>query len=136
MSNQDQYQITASLDGIPLGEFDTKSGGATGAPNINKRRPGAMLPQKVYRSQSETTDVVIGRVLERERDWDLVRLARLRQGSGVLTVHEQPLDDLGAPWGRPVIYSGILSNVEPNDVDANGTGLREFTLTAVVGNPT
>lgn len=137
MSGQASYQITATLDGVPLGEFETRGGGATSAPDLEKRRPGGMRPEVVRPTGLRTTsDVTISRQLLLERDWDFIRLGHQRVNAGILVVNEQPLDTTGAPWGRPLTFTGVLSNVEPNEVDANAGGARTFELSAVVSNPT
>jgi hypothetical protein len=134
MSTAGQWQITATLDGVSLGEFETKSGGGVSA-ELTKRRPGGMLAEKVYAGQRTAADVVIARVYERDRDHVLVRLCNTRAGAGVVTVAEQPLDDNGAPWGTPTTWAGRLSNVEPSETDANSNDVRTFELTVVVGLP-
>jgi hypothetical protein len=134
MSTAGQWQVTATLDGVPLGEFETKSGGAVSA-ELTKRRPGGMSAEKVYAGQPTAGDVVIARVYERERDHDLVRLCYGRAGKGVVTISEQALDDNGVPWGRPTTWVGRLGNVEPSEANANSNDVRTFELTAVVGLP-
>lgn len=134
MSTAQQWQITATFDGTPLGEFETRTGGDVSA-EVAKRRPGGMRAEKTYSALPTAADVTIARVYERERDHDQVRLCNSRVGAGVLTISEQPLDDNGVPWGRPTTWVGKLNHVAPSDIDANSGDARTFELTAAVGLP-
>lgn len=130
-----QPMITATLDGVSMGEFEKRSGGDVSA-EVTKRRPGGMKAEKFYPGQATAADVVVERVYEAERDFDWVKLAEARCGRGVLAVTEQLNDDNGVPIaGKLKTWKGILNHVEPSEADANQTDPRTFALTAPVGLP-
>lgn len=131
MATQQENLITVVVDGQPLGVFDTLTGGDTSASPV-KHRAGGMGSQKSYPALPEHADVTVSRVLERERDRELVRKLRLRTGRASASISEQPLDDDGAPWGKPTIYTGKLSGVKPGDADSNSVDLQMFELTLTI----
>lgn len=128
MSTQQQALVTVTVDGRPLGVFDTLSGGDVTS-DVTKRRPGGSTVQRSYGSLPEYDDVTVSRVLERERDHELVRTLRGRIGRARATVSEQPLDDDGLPWGKPVTYSGRLAGIVAGEVDSDSADVRMFELT-------
>jgi hypothetical protein len=131
MSTQMQYRILVWVDGKSLGEFDTMTGGATTAERP-KRRPGGMRAQKSYVALPDTDDVTVSRVYERVRDHEQARQLRRRAGQAPATVQQVPLDDDGAPWGKPTVFTGHLLAVSPSDVDANSGDVRTLDLTIQV----
>jgi hypothetical protein len=128
---QQQVLLTAVVDGFPLGVFDTKSGGETTA-EPNKRRSGGMGKQKSYAALPDHGDVTLSRDYELERDHELVRRLRARVGRARMTISEQPLDENGAPWGRPIIHTGRLIGVSPSDVDSDSADVQMFELSAQI----
>jgi hypothetical protein len=134
MSTAGQHKITATLDGVSIGEFEKRSGGDVSA-EPTKSRPGGMAAEKIYPAQRTAGDVVVERTYERDRDDALVKLCEKRTGRGLVTVSDQLLDDDGAPWGTPKTWAGVLNHVEPSDADSNSTDRSTFVLTATVGVP-
>lgn len=131
MSSQQQTLITASVDGIPLGIFDTRTGGVSAA-EVGKYRPGGMAREKTRAGLPSAEDVTITRENEPDRDNDLVRHLRTRAGRAPMTVTEQPLDDNGAPWGKPTTWTGRLQSADGGDADSGSTDGRLVTLVMVV----
>lgn len=131
MSTQQQSLVSVTIDGAPLGVFDTLSGGDVSAEPA-KHRSGGMGTQKAYAALGDTDDVTVSRVYERERDHDLLRRLRPRVGRGVATITDQPLDDDGARWGKPTVYIGRLSKIAPGEVDSESGDPRMYELTVLV----
>jgi hypothetical protein len=136
MSSQQMALVTATLTdatgrAVPLGTFDTRSGGESTSENT-KRRSGGMGAQKSYGALPDTGDVTISRVAELERDHEQNRWIRTRVGLGIITISDQPLGDDGAPYGRPTVYKGRLTGFDPGEVDSDSTDARMFELTAQI----
>lgn len=127
MSTAQQSLITVVVDGQPLGTFDTRTGGETTA-EVSKRRPGGMAREKAYAALPTTGNVTVTRVRERERDADLARRLRQRVGRATMVVSDQPLDDDGAVWGTPTVWTGKLSSVNDGDADSDSSEPRMFEL--------
>jgi hypothetical protein len=128
MSTAQMSLVTVTVDGQPLGVFDTLSGGETSA-EPTKRRAGGMGAQKSYPALPDTDDLTVSRVYERERDHEKLRKLRRRVGRAEASVSEQPLDEDGAPWGRPTTYTGRLTGVNPGEADSESSDPRMFELT-------
>lgn len=131
MSTAQQSLITVIIDGSPLGTFDTRTGGDTAAEPA-KHRGGGMGTFKAYAALPDTEEVTVTRVYERERDHELLRRLRARAGRAVMVITEQPLDDDGARWGRPTVYTGRLSKVATGEVDSESGDPRMYELTQLV----
>lgn len=130
---QQMSLITVTVDRFSLGVFDTKSGGETTAdPTI--RRSGGMAGRKSYAALPEHGDLTVSRDYELERDHELVRRLRARVGRAPVIVAEQPLDENGAPWGQPIVYTGRLTGVSPADYDSDSADAAMFELTVQVAN--
>lgn len=128
MSTSQQSLVTVTLDGATIGTFDTMSGGDITA-EPTKRRSGGMGPLKSYGALPDYDDVTVSRVAERERDHELQRRLRTRVGKANASISDQPLDDDGAPWGRPTVYTGRLIGMTPGEVDSESSDPRMFELT-------
>lgn len=128
---QQMALITVSVDGKSLGVFDTKSGGETTA-EPTKRRSGGMGVQKSYAALPDHGDVTVSRDYELSRDHELVRRLRKRVGRARVVISERPLDENGAPWGKPVVYTGRLTGISPSEVDSDSADAAMFELTAQI----
>lgn len=118
MSTKQSYLLSVVVDGIQLGTFDTKTGGAAMAKG-NKHRPGGMGVEKSYVSLPSYSDMKLTRVYELARDHELARRLYGRSGVASASVTEQPLDANGVPYGNPIVYSGRFLGINPGDVDSN-----------------
>ncbi|WP_243061145.1 hypothetical protein [Nocardioides sp. SR21] len=130
MSTSQQSLITVVVDGRTLGTFDTFSGGEPSS-DPQKHRPGGMQQEKSYGALVTYGDVTVGRVLERERDIELYRSLLPRYGRALVTVTKQPIDDNGAPWGRPFTYTGRLSSATDPESDSNDATPSVWQLTMI-----
>lgn len=120
MSTEQQYLVTANIDGRDLGVYDTMKGGDV---NIKTamHRPGGMGPEKSYRTLPTYADITISRVLERDRDWETLRWLMDQAGGVRAQVTKQPLDEQGNAWGTPMTWSGRLADVKGGDADSNSS---------------
>jgi hypothetical protein len=118
MTAQSQSLVTLVVNGKPIGVFQTRSGGETTA-EISKYRPGGGAAQKARRGQREHGDVTVSREWERERDLIIERDLRLLCGRAKASVTDQPLDEDGVVFGKPVTYTGVLMSVNGGDSDSD-----------------
>lgn len=131
MSSQSQSLITVTVDGQPLGIWDTRAGGATTA-SLSKRRPGGTQKESVSRARPTTEDITVSREYQFARDAAQVRGFLHRVGRAPVTVSEQPLDDDDIPFGAPTVFTGVLSGINRGDVDSNSDDFRMVEITVVV----
>lgn len=130
-STQHHSLVTVVADGQPLGVFETRTGGDSSG-EVSKYRPGGMQAQKTRKGQSDVSDVTVGRSWERERDADIERRLRTRVAKADVVINDQPLDDDGAPWGKPRTFTGTLQAVNGGDSDANSNDAKMLELVVVV----
>lgn len=125
---QDQWNNTVTIDGTPLGVWDTLGGGDVDAEET-KYRPGGMQPQISLGGANTVSNVSLARLLSRE-DWDFMHnLMARRVGKAKVTVARQPLDVDGNPMGRPLVYTGKLQNVNPGDTDSESSDAQRWEIT-------
>lgn len=131
---EDQFLITAVVDGTNLGTFDTCEGGAAESEET-KYRPGGFKPIRTLGGQGAPANVTIGR-LEEVGDTEIIRFMMTRAGKGRMTVTKQPLDTDGNVFGRPFVYNGILMTVTPPNADSNSNAAAVWTaVCSTEGSP-
>lgn len=124
---QDQWSNTVTIDGTPMGVWDTFGGGDIDAEET-KYRPGGMRPQVSLGGSTTVNNVTLSRLLDKE-DWPRMHaLMSSRVGKAGVTVSRQPLDSDGNPFGRPLVYRGTLQNVNPGDTDSNSSDAQTWTI--------
>ena len=129
MSTQQAWSTLVTIGGLSLDGFDTFDGGEKQA-EPTKSRSGASRQMKQYPVLGDYTDVTVSRVLERERDHDLLIQLDRMAGWALGSVARQPMDiPTGLPWGKARLYSGMLMNVSPGASDINSTEKTMITLT-------
>lgn len=114
---QDQWSNTVTIDGRPMGVWDTLSGGESDSEE-SKYRPGGMAPPVSLGGSRTIGNITLGRLISRE-DWDYMHSLMNRTGQALATVSRQPLDEDGNPWGRPMTYTGKIKTVMPGNTDSN-----------------
>lgn len=114
MARKDLIRTTATVDGIPIGEFRTFSGGAADSAE-RKAVNGAGQVERARGGRQTVENVVILR--EDDGSVDLTWL-QSRRGKASMTVTRQPLDDDGNPRGKSWTYTGKLKRVTPGEGDA------------------
>lgn len=126
---QDQWANTVTIDDRPMGVWDTLSGGDVEA-NETKYKPGGMAPEVSLGGSTTVNNVTLGKLLAGRADWDFMhRLMAQRVGKAKVTVARQPLDVDGNPFGRPMVYRGVLNNVVPGDTDSNSSDAHVWEIT-------
>lgn len=131
MSRQDQYQITMSISGRSMGEWDKMSGGEIDSEET-KYRPGSMAPQISLGGYSTVNNLNISRLYDLNRDHGLINFMIGQVGKGKVHVGKQPLDVNGNPFGRPMTYSGVLKQVTFPEVDSESAdaGMIELEISS------
>jgi hypothetical protein len=110
---------------LPLGAFKTFSGGGLKGSSVMSVK-AAGLPERATGGRQTVEDVTIGR--EDDGTIDLIALGAQRNRVK-MTVTRQPLDQNLNPFGPSWTYTGILTEVNPGDGDAQDENdLDEFTL--------
>lgn len=124
----DQWSNTVTVDNTPLGLWDTLSGGDVESEET-KYRPGGMVPQVSLGGSVTVNNVTLGRLLSRS-DWDFMHaLMANRIGKAKVVIARQPLDADANPFGRPIVYRGVLMSVNPGDTDSNSSDAQVWEIT-------
>lgn len=124
---QEHWQNTLTIDNIPLGVWDTLTGGDVQA-SETKWKPGGMQPERSLGGSTTVNNVTLGKLLDVE-DWPtLRRLMQTRTGKGRAVVARRPLDSDGNTAGDPIVYTGTLLHVTPGDTDSNSTAAQVWTV--------
>ncbi|MBB3041023.1 hypothetical protein [Nocardioides soli] len=131
MTTSQMQLITVTVDGRPLGVFDTLTGGEPTA-EVPKHRPGGMTQERSYPGLPSFGDLTVGRELDQQRDLELYRSLVNRVGRASFTVSRQLLDENGAPVGRPITYIGRLSAMTDPEADSNSNDPSMWQMTAVI----
>lgn len=114
MGAKNLIRTTATVDGVPLGEFRTFDGGAFDMTE-RKNASGAGQKRRAKTGKLTTDNVTVGR-----EDDGAVDLTWLREQRGKdMVVTRQPLDDDGNPRGKPTVYTGKLKRCTPGAGDVN-----------------
>lgn len=128
------WLVTCTVDGRPLGIFDSHSGGDNTA-DVQKHRPGGMKPQRAYPALPEYDDVTVSRSYELERDGELVTWLHSRVGLATMAVSITMLDPatgaVATKAGARRTFSGILSGITTPESDSDSADVSMFELTMV-----
>lgn len=126
---EDQFAVTITIDGEPLGIFDKFDGGETSAEET-KYKPGGMQPQKSLGGSSTTDNITVSRLVDNvdREDSALVKRLRPRVGKAECVASQQPLDIDGNPFGKPDVFTGKLQRVAGPGHDSEGSGPSLFEL--------
>ena len=127
----DTWLNTVTIDGNPIGTWDTFKGGDNDS-TVQNYRPGGMAQQKVIGGQSTVSTITLDKSMERETDWSIIsNLLRASIGRIAVVVSRQLLDDSGNPYGAPLVYTGILKQVLPGDTDSNKADAQIWSIVVV-----
>lgn len=129
----DQYANTVTVDGEPLGVFDTLSGGEADSEET-LYNPGGMAPAVSLGGRKTVSAVTLGRLYRLERDHDIVRALLPKRGKARVSVSRQPLDVDGNPFGSPFVYTGTLKTVTLPDTDSEDSGASIWSMTITTEN--
>lgn len=108
---QSQSRITVTLDGVNLGVWDTRTGGATDTNSVQYFMGGGG-PRRSLGGQQQVDNVVCQVLntpfIQAQTKWIVSRC-----GKGTLTVTDQPLDAENNAYGDPYVWSGRLKRCLP-----------------------
>jgi hypothetical protein len=127
-STQRHFRVRASINGVSLGQFDSRSGGGTSAENAKHTPGSAPSSQVALGGPRSTEDVTVSRAFVATRDHDLIRRFRPLCGLAEMTVTQSPLDKDGREFGRPDVWTGVLQMIGPPDYDANSSDVSTFDI--------
>jgi hypothetical protein len=134
---KDQYQVTVKVDGIgELGIFDSMTGGENDS-DEQKYRPGAMQAPISLGGATTMGNVTLERLCDKDRDWPVLHALLAAAGTAAIEARKQPMDNNKVPFGRPLVYSGVLKTVTPPEHDSTSsdpsTVVLEFVPSGIVG---
>lgn len=130
MSRVDQYDVTVTLDGEPLGTFDTLSGGEIDSEETTYK-PGAMGARVSLGGSVNIGNVTVAVLYDLSRIHTIVHWMISRVGKGDVVIKKQPLDVDGNVFGRPLVYSGKLKQVNPPEHDSESSDAARVELEVV-----
>lgn len=128
MARQDQYNVTVSIDGLGnLGTFDKFAGGEIDS-DEQTYNPGAMAPPVSLGGSITMGDVTVSRLYVLERDHVIMHKLLSLVGVANITAAKQPLDINKVPFGRPLVYTGVVKTVTPPDHDSTSSDPALFDI--------
>jgi hypothetical protein len=127
MATAQQFLVHVTVDGAPLGVFDTMTGGDAVAKSV-KHRPGGMGPEQSFTSLVSFTDITTARVYIPTRDVTVEATLIPKGGKKVGIVTRQPLDADGNAYGKALVFTGRFLGVKPPKVDSNSDAVAMFEL--------
>jgi hypothetical protein len=132
MSRLDQYDVKVSVDGTDLGTWDKLTGGEIDSEETTYK-PGGMGARVSLGGSINVGNVTVSRLYDLARDHLTVHWLIGRAGKGEAVISKQPLDPDGNVYGRPIVYSGRLKQVNPPEVDSESSdaALIELEITPV-----
>jgi hypothetical protein len=133
----DMALVTVSVEGIgDIGVFDKMTGGEIDSEET-KYSPGGMAPPVSLGGRVTMANIVLERNYVLERDSAIEHALIAAVGVANVTATKQPLDENRVPYGRPLVYSGVLKKCFPPDHDSNSSNAAllhlEFVPTGTVG---
>jgi hypothetical protein len=119
--------VTAVVNGVSLGKFDTWSGGEVMS-KPPQHRAGGQKNRKSYPVHADFSNITVGRVHEADRDTEL--LAGLRQIAGSVpgSVTVQGLDPDGNAYGQSHTYTGLFLGDKGLKGDSSSEALQTYDL--------
>lgn len=123
---QNKVKWTAAVDGVDLGSFMTKSGGATAGESL-KIRPAGGEQELALSSLKSYEDIDIAKLCD-DFMWSKYAWLDSRVNKGAMVVSGQPLDADDNPFGSPHGARGLLIGLTPPDSDANASTEAPITL--------
>lgn len=132
-TRQDTFRLTLTVDHRNQGIWDKKTGGDADS-NELKYNPGNMGPPLSLGGRQVPSNVTLQRLYDRHDDHDDINFLLNRVGKADATVHQQPLDFDGHPYGKTIHWHGTLKRVLVPDVDSEGTGAALVEVEITVGD--
>jgi hypothetical protein len=126
VARQDTIRTTASLNGTPLGEFRTFSGGELTSADTKVARAAGQT-ERSRGGRKTIGNVTISREFLPDAD-DLVEYGKHRGKPDQFVINRQPLDDDYNAKGKSLTYTGTLIRVAPGNADLQGDGLDDLEM--------
>lgn len=132
-STESQRLITAGLPGhsnpalVKLGTFEVRSGGGGGSDTASFTPGGSKTPVNIGGRQT-FEDVTINRVWDPQRDRPLLADLLAARATARIIVSDQPLGPDYLPIGDPIVFGGILSDVNYPDADSESNTAARLVL--------
>jgi hypothetical protein len=129
-TTQRRWAITTFIDGVNLGTFEAKSGGASDSEETTYLL-GAMGERISLGGTKTPENVTVRRIYDLARDHTRTQWFEDRVGGSSMTVQQQPLDSAKRAWGQPIQYKGTFKRYLVPEVDAqsNEAALIELEMT-------
>lgn len=116
---EDQYRASVKIDDTDYGTWDRVSGGEKDSEEA-KFHPGGMAPAVSLGGIATVGNVTVGRLFDATaQGW--IHTLMDKVGVGKVTVTKQPLDVNKNPYGKPLVYTGMLKQVTPPDHDSESS---------------
>ncbi len=119
--------VTVVVNGTTLGVFDSSSGGTATAPSV-KHRAGGQKNQQSFPTQPVYSNVMVRRVNQMTRDWELIRQLKPLAGLVPMSVTVQPLDATRNSYGNAQTATGLLLSVKEPTSDSDSDALQTWEL--------
>src|SRR5215831_8676509 len=132
-SRKDQYDITVSVDGRPLGTWDKLTGGDIDSDEMTYK-PGGMGNRISLGGSTNVANVIVSVLYDLQRIHGIVHWLIPQVGKANVVIKKQPLDVNGNVSGmRPITYTGKLKRITPPEVDSEAVdaALLELEMTPV-----
>jgi hypothetical protein len=132
----DTWRITVGVNGVHTGVWDVKEGGDVDSNELTYK-PGGMVDPISLGGTRNVNNVTLRRNYRLGRDHAVSQRWINWVGKGKVTINQQPLDEDGNSWGKPITYKGTLKRCKLPDVDSQSSdaAMIEIEIT-VAGIPT
>jgi hypothetical protein len=134
----DQAYVTASVtfrgETRDLGVFNTWEGGGKTSDDTKVRRGGTRV-RRALGGVSNTENVTIGRDYDLARDHANIHWLLDAVGQGRVTFNKFFTDDNDQPYGRPMVYTGVLVGCTPPGHDIESSDLAVLELEGSMDSP-
>src|SRR6185312_5528181 len=130
-TREDTWVVTLTVDGIPQGVFDTKTGGEVDSEET-KYPPGGMLREISLGGRRTIGNITLTRYCDRVRDWPNIKWLCDRVGAARVSIGQTPLDFAGAPGGKQLGYTGTLKKCQPPEPDSTGNDASKLELECTI----
>ena len=116
---ENQGRVTVAVDGVSLGVVEDRTGGGQDSQETTYQM-GGMGPRISLGGNVQVDNVVVRKL------YDSAMMAQIkwllgRVGKGTMVVTDQPLDDNGAAFGEPLVWTCRLKRVTPPERTADST---------------
>lgn len=130
---EDLYRITVSVVGTDnpqstfQAQFDKMDGGDVTSKET-KYRPGNGTVNELSLGGANSVSNITVTALMTEAIYGWVAWLSQQSGKAAMYVTKQPLDQNGAAYGKPLVYTGVLTGVTPPKTDASSDAAATITL--------